>query len=289
MDARLRWACGRSPPRPIRLDFTVTARRRTWEILQPTGPGDWASRTFDAFILTLIVLNVLAILLESIPTIYRRVHPAFFFWFEVVSVAIFTFEYLLRVWSCVESPRFQPSLPGRLRFMATPMAIVDLLAILPFYLPFVGVDLRVLRSLRLFRLFRLAKLERYIGAVHTLGQVVWQRRADLLLVLLILSLLLVLSGTLMYYAESTAQPEAFGSIPAAIWWSLTAFTPIGSKAGPVTVLGKFIASAFAVLGLAMFALPTAILGAAFVRELQKEQPPPPERCPHCGRRIDAAG
>ncbi|MCI5120011.1 MAG: ion transporter, partial [Candidatus Electrothrix sp. AUS4] len=131
-------------------------RRRTWEIVEVAKAGDRASRIFDTVILTLIFFNVLAVIIGSVQSIQERF--AFFFnAFEVLSVIVFTVEYLARLWSCTAHPRSLGRLCERLRFAFRAMPLIDLLAILPFYLPFLGVDLRTLRVLRLLRILRIAK------------------------------------------------------------------------------------------------------------------------------------
>jgi len=254
------------------------------EILEVTAPGDRASRAFDLFILSLIALNVAALILETVQPIYEKA-PKLFKWFETVSVGIFSVEYVLRVWSCTAAPRFASPVRGRLRFAVTPLALIDLFAVLPFYLPFVGVDLRFIRAVRLVRLFRVMKVARYSQAIRTLGRVVSAKKEELLVTLFILCLLLLFASSLLYFAERQAQPEHFTSIPAAMWWGITTLTTVGyGDIYPVTPLGKVIASVIAILGIGMFALPTGILGAGFVEEIQARKRKP-KVCPHCGKEI----
>ena len=262
----------------------MTIRRRVHEIIQPAQRGDLASRVFDIFILSLIALNVLAIILESVQDI--RVSWGKVFWlFEVISVVVFSVEYVLRLWTCVEEPRYARPILGRLRAAFSPLLLIDLLAILPFYLPFVSLDLRFLRSLRLFRVFRVAKVARYSKALQTLGRVVRHRREELAVAAFAMMLLTILSSTLMYYIENDAQPEVFSSVPAAMWWAVTTMTTVGyGDACPVTPLGKVLGSVIAVLGIGMFAVPTGILGAGFVEETQRRHAHV-SRCPHCGKEI----
>lgn len=163
--------------------------------------------------------------------------------------------------------------------------LIDILAIAPFYLALAG-DLRAIRVLRLFRLFRVIKVARYSKAVQTLGRVIRAKREELLVAVFVLIVLLVLSSSLMYYVENDDQPAAFGSIPEAMWWSIATLTTVGyGDVHPITPLGKFIASIIAVLGIALFALPTGILGSGFVEEMQKERLHK-QVCPHCGKDIE---
>jgi voltage-gated potassium channel len=258
-------------------------RKRVREIVVVARPGDTASRVFDVLIVTLILLNVAAMIAESVEHI-RSAMATLLAGFEYFSVAVFSAEYLLRVWSCVEDPIYRRPIVGRLRFAATPLAIVDLLAVLPFYLPFVPLDLRMLRMLRIMRIIRLAKLGRYSDSLQTLGRVVATRKEQLISALFILVILLVIASCLMFYAEHETQPDTFSSIPAAMWWAVTTVTTVGyGDVLPATSLGKLLGAVIAVLGIGMFALPTGILGAGFVEEMQRRKQP--QSCPHCGKEI----
>lgn len=259
-------------------------KKRVYQILEVAPAGDLASKVFDCFILSLIALNVTALVVETVEPIYQRA-PALFKWFETVSVAIFTIEYVLRVWSCTESKKHGSPVRGRLGFVLTPMALVDLFAVLPFYLPFLGVDLRFIRAVRLVRLFRVLKVARYSTALKTLGRVMSAKKEELLIAVLVLLLMLLLSSSLIYFVEHDAQPERFSSIPASMWWGVATLTTVGyGDMCPVTPLGKLLASTIAILGIGMFALPTGILGAGFVEEIQARKRRT-RTCPHCGKEI----
>ena len=174
-----------------------------------------------------------------------------------------------------------------MRFAVSGIALIDLLAILPFYLPFVGLDLRFLRALRLIRIVRIAKVGRYYSSLNLIRDTVRARKEELVLSVAIMVLLLVVSASVMYYAEHEVQPEAFPSIPASLWWAVVTLTTVGyGDAFPVTTLGKFLASVISILGIGMFALPTGILGAGFVEEIRKRRDEVEvKRCPHCGREL----
>lgn len=259
-------------------------RRRVLEIVQIAAPGDRLSRAFDLFLITLILANVVAMIAESVPEIAAQA-GGFFTVFEAVSVLIFTIEYILRVWSCVERPEYRRPVVGRLRFALTPLAIIDLLAVLPFYLPFVGVDFRFVRVLRVFRLARVTKLARYNSAVASIGRVIHARRDELMASLSFMLMLIVVASSLLYFAERDAQPEHFGSIPAAMWWAVVTLTTVGyGDIFPVTAVGKMLAGSIAILGVGMVALPTSILGSGFVEEVaRKRASAEPKVCPHCGK------
>ena len=265
---------------------THRLRKRVHEILEVAADGDTASRAFDLFIVSLIALNVVAFTLGTVESLYAKV-PGLFRWFEIVSVGVFTAEYVLRLWSCTHDGRYGRPVRGRIRYALTPMLLIDLFAILPFYLPFVAVDLRFMRAVRLVRLFRVMKLARYSRAIKTLGRVVSAKKEELGVTLFVLCLLLIFASSLLYYAEHGSQPEHFSSIPAAMWWGVATLTTVGyGDVYPVTVLGKLLASAIAVLGIGMFALPTGVLGAGFVEEIQSRKRAP-ACCPHCGKALDS--
>jgi voltage-gated potassium channel len=256
-----------------------------YDILQGAETGGRAGGVVEAVILWLIALNIVMLTLETVRPLRDRFWRVFFA-FEAASVAAFTAEYLLRLWSCTASPRYASPVLGRLRYALSPMALVDLLAILPFYVPKSGLDLRALRALRLTRVFRVAKVWRYSAALQTLGRVIVAKREQLLATLFTALLLVVVASTLMYFIEHEAQPDRFSSIPAAMWWGIATITTIGyGDVYPVTTAGKILAAVIAVLGIGLFALPTAILGAAFLEELQDRRKPNDAICPHCGRRI----
>lgn len=154
-------------------------KRRGHEILEVTAPGDLASRLVDLSIMLLIILNVSAVILETVAGLLSQYDPLFRA-FDLFSVAVFSIEYFLRVWSCTADERFGDSpIRGRFRYMKTPLAIIDLVAILPFYLPHLFVDLRFVRAIRLFRLFRLIKMARYSESMRTLGRVLTLKKEEL--------------------------------------------------------------------------------------------------------------
>jgi voltage-gated potassium channel len=264
-------------------------RARVWEILEDHGPADRVARTIDLLLIGLITLNVIAVILETVASVYAAA-PLLFYWFEVFSVAVFSIEYAARLWSATAHPRFARPLAGRARFAVTPMAVIDLLAVLPFYLPIVGLDLRFMRALRLLRIFRIAKLGRYLGVLSLFRAVGRNKRDELVLTSFVLVLLLVITSSLMYFVEGRAQPEVFSSIPATMWWAVATLTTVGyGDVYPITPLGRILGAFVAVLGIGLFALPTAILGSGFVEELQRRKNQSNggegEICPHCGKVV----
>lgn len=261
----------------------MSIRKRTWEIVEAAKSGDKASRMFDIAILSLIFVNVIAVIVDSVQSIQEH-WAAFLNLFEIMSVLIFTVEYLARLWSCTTDPQFKGRIRGRIRIALRAMSIIDLLAILPFYLPFLGIDLRSLRVLRLLRIVRVAKVGRYCSSLNLIKQVFQSKKEELVLTSTLMGLLLIVSSSLLYYCENGVQPDAFSSIPATMWWSVATLTTVGyGDMYPVTLLGKFFASIIAVLGIGMFALPTGIIGAGFVEAIQKKKGR--HVCPHCGKEL----
>jgi voltage-gated potassium channel len=258
-------------------------RKRTWEFVEVARSGDRLSAIFDYFILILIAANVAAVMLGTVESFEKRFSEPLFA-FEVFSVLVFSIEYAARLWSCVSDPRFATAVTGRLTFALRPLVVLDLLAIVPFFLPVLGLDLRSLRALRLLRIVRVAKIGRYYSSMRLIGHVLREKQEELVLTSGMMGLLLVLSSSLLYYCENPAQPESFSSIPATMWWAVATLTTVGyGDMSPVTAIGKICAGVIAVLGIGMFALPTGILGAGFVEAIQNRKDSPV--CPHCGKKI----
>lgn len=250
-------------------------RRRVYEIIETANPGDRSSRLVDLFILTLILINVGALILESVPEIKSDFQTSFDM-VEAVSLVIFTLEYALRFWASIEAEKFNTPILGRIRFALTPMALIDLAAVLP---SFLGIDTRFVRILRLL------KLTRYIRAMQVFQRVLIRKRVELMVTLIIILILLVFTSCLMYLAERDAEHSGFNTIPQAMWWSIVTLTTVGyGDISPTTGLGRALAGVVAILGIGMFALPTSILGAAFLEEVNN-QPEPKASCPHCGKQL----
>ena len=246
-------------------------RRQVHDILEVGGDAHPAARFVNAFIVILIFLNAIAFAAETVDAIAAR-YGAFLDAFNVFSVMVFSIEYGLRLWSSVEIPMLSrlPRWRARLRFATRPIMIIDLLAVLPWYLqPFFPIDLR---SLRVLRLFRLLKLVRYSPALQTLGRVIEDEYHALLGALLVILILLLFSSTAIYFLERDAQPDKFGSIPAAAWWALSTLTTVGyGDVVPITPLGKIVGGVVMLLGVGMIALPVAIIATGFSLESTRHQ------------------
>ena len=263
-------------------------KQRIGEILEPESKSDFLSRGFNIFIISLIVLNIFAVALETMQDV-SEMYSGPFRVFEWFSMIVFTIEYVLRVWTCTLNPEFASPVKGRIRYMLTPSAIIDLMVLVPFYLPiFLDSDLRFLRVLRLLRLFALFKMARYSKSLHLLKSVLKDVRQELLIVLAVTMGMLVFASGVIYFIENRAQPEAFSSIPAAMWWAVSTMTTVGyGDVYPITTLGKLFGGFISILGLGTFGLPVGIIDYGFIEELQKQKMRPAE-CPHCGKAINAS-
>lgn len=259
-------------------------KRRIHNILTVSKKSGDLSWYFDVFIITLIILNVIAIVLESIEPLRQHFQKQFDY-FEIFSVIVFTVEYILRIWTANLIPEYKRPITGNIKYALTPLAIIDLLAFLPFYLPFVGVDLRLLRMLRIFRIFRLFKIARYIEALSFITRVFKKKKEELVISLIFTVFLLLIASTLMYYVENETQPENFSSIPETMWWGIATLTTVGyGDIYPVTPLGQFLGGVIAIIGIGLFALPTGILASGFSNEISRRKQQD-DCCSTCGQTI----
>ncbi|MCB1475229.1 MAG: ion transporter [Rhodobiaceae bacterium] len=254
-------------------------RRRLYDILEDPAAGGHASRLVDALLVILILLNVAAVMLETMPEVMAEYGVALGL-FDIFSVVVFTIEYAARAWVSPESPLHRGMSPRRARLThaITPMAIIDFLAIAPSYLSLLAallfpgtqlIDFRVLRILRLLRFFKLVRYSNALRSLFNAFRNEWRALAAALVVMLTL---MVSVASLMYLAERRVQPEFFGSIPQSMWWAVVTLTTVGyGDVVPVTALGKVIAAVTMIGGLAMFALPVGIIATAFAQEVHRRE------------------
>lgn len=242
----------------------------------------WAG-VFNIALASLILLNVLALMLETMPSLNHE-WRLLLHGFEIFSISLFIAEYLLRLWVANLNPQYQHPVGGRLRYLLSPLALVDLLAFLPSLLLLGGLDLRFLRMLRLFRVLRLLHIPRFNQAMHSIWEAARSKRAEFIIAGTIMFVLLILCSSLAYFAEHEAQPKAFSSIPASLWWGIMTMTTVGyGDVYPITVMGKIIAAFFAAMGIGFFALPSAILASALIEQSRNNTRA--TTCPHCGGEL----
>jgi voltage-gated potassium channel len=276
-------------------------RRRVYEVLEKARERDILSSLFDGFIVAVILANMLAVVLESFAALSSR-YAGIFYWFEVGSVAVFSAEYLLRLWTCDFLRPHSKKLAALLLFIVSPIGLIDVAAVMPFYLPLlIPIDLRFVRMLRLVRFLRLFKLSRYARSVAMVGKVLTERRDELMVAVLLSGILLLVAATMMFYIESSIQPDAFPNILATMWWAVATLTTIGyGDVFPLTGWGRLLSGIIAILGIGLVALPTGIISGGFIEELtrrrrQREEGPgapaapaplpSADVCPHCGASL----
>jgi voltage-gated potassium channel len=274
----------------------LTLKQHIYFALEKEGYQNiWAKR-LNTFLVILIFANVITVILHTVKSI-NEVYGHWFDQFEIFSVIFFCIEYVLRVWVCTENPKYSHPVWGRIAYMTSGMAIIDLIAILPFFLTiFTVIDLRFVSMMRYARLLRIFKLRRYSHAIDTLIYVIKDKKEELVIIFFTILLLLILSSSLMYLIENKVQPDTFSSIPATMWWGIATLTTVGyGDMYPITPLGKFFGAIVAILGIAMFALPAGLISSGFTRMLQKQKKNSriedrkqkrAKICPHCGKETD---
>lgn len=299
-----------TPGRTFAMKNNHRIRRYFYDLLHSPEIDSRVEYWVRVGIASLISLNVIIVMLETVHDIAIQYHTLFR-QVEFASIVIFAVEYLLRIWSVVEAEGYRHPLWGRLRYAFTLYALIDFVAIFPFFLPHIlgDVDLVFLRGLRLLRLTAVLKLGRYSTSLGMLIRVYRRKRDDLLVSMAVIMLILLLASSLMYYLEHLAQPDAFPNMFAALWWGMATLTTVGyGDVYPITPLGKICASIISLLGIGLVALPSGLLVAGFVEELesrgQKRGAGAVERgvesgvepgigpgeggpnyCPHCGHRL----
>lgn len=251
--------------RPHRQSF----RKQLYDILEQSRYGDRAGRLVEAFILTLILVNILAVILESVPELDRRFHV----WFaaiEWISFVVFTIEYALRLYVAVEHEPYKhlPPFRARWRYATSPAGLVDLIAILPFWFGFVAPE--ETRIVLVLRVFRFLKIARYSRSMQSLLDTIYEERRALGGCVLIVTGVTIISATLMHAVEGGVQPDKFGTIPDAMWWAIVTLGTVGyGDVVPITPLGKLVTVFAIVVGFAMIALPVAIVSRAFTDEVRR--------------------
>ena len=258
----------------------MAIKKRCSEILDNVHKNDRAAKIFNISLLLLIFLNLFFNIISTVDHIYDK-HESFFDWFEFISIIIFTVEYVLRIWSCTENKKYSKSLKGRFKFFTSPLMLVDLIAILPFYITVGNFSLTQLRIFRTLRVFKVLKLGRYYSTSKLFLKVIKNKKEELILTSIIMVFILVIASSLLYYVES----ESFASIPDAMWWTILTLTTVGAnKPLDLTLCGKIITAFIAIAGIGLFALPISILGSGFIEEIS-EKKKGLLICPKCGEEI----
>ena len=249
----------------------IQFQRRLMEILEKATDRDRDSKICDVFITTLVLCNILAIILESVSSL-QAVYGQYFDLFEFWSVMFFTLEYVLRFWATgAKYADHGQKWQGRREYMFGFYGVVDLLAILPFYLQmlFPGADMRALRILRLVRVL---KLSHYNSALEDLFNAVKNEARSFIAALYLLTIAIILTSSLMYYAEGDTQPEHFSSIPASMYWAIITLTTVGfGDISPVTWIGQVLATITAFIGVCTVAMLTGIVASSFATQMARRR------------------
>jgi len=217
-------------------------------------------RIFDLTIQFLIIVSLISFSIETLPNLSKTMQSVLWY-IELFTVSVFTIEYLLRL-----------SVADRkLKFVFSFYGIIDLLAILPFYISS-GIDLRSIRALRLFRLFRSLKLFRYSKAIQRFTQAFLMMKEELAIFLMSTTFLLYFSAVGIYYFENPAQPEQFKSIFHSLWWATATLTTVGyGDVYPVTTGGRIFTFFILIIGLGIVAVPAGLIASALTAAFEKEQ------------------
>lgn len=226
---------------------------------------------FNRFMIVVILAAVAVTIVATEPKIFRP-HRELFIALEMTFGLIFGVEYVGRIWSVAEEAGDEPAWKARLRFMVTPLALIDLVVVVAALMPFFFSDVALLRIVRLIRLAALAKFGRFSAALRELVRALAERRYELLVTMALAACLLLFGASSLYWAERHVQPDAFGSIPRALWWAIITLTTVGyGDASPITPLGKFLASIVALSGIGLVAMPTGIMASAFSDAMQRQR------------------
>lgn len=243
-------------------------KEKVYNLVEAEGEHD----LFDHFILILVLLNIVAVGLETIVGLKQQYYNQFFY-FRYFSIIVFSIEYILRIWACNILPKYSHPLWGRLKFALKPIVLIDLISIIPFYFP---IGLLDLRHLQMFKMLR------YSHSVQDLIKIIRLQAKPLVSGIVLILMLMIISGSILYYLEFSEQPKVFSSIPASMWWAIVTITTVGyGDMYPISFLGKLCAAVTAVCGIGLFALPAGIMGAAFLDHV-KDKKETDKFCRNCG-------
>ena len=259
----------------------MAIKKHCRQILDTVNKKDRITKVFNISLLLLILFNVFFNIISTVDRINDK-YEDFFNLFELVSIIIFTIEYILRIWCSTDNKKYSRTIKGRLKYMITPLMLVDLIAILPFYITLGNFSLTEFRVFRMLRVFKILKVGRYYSASKMFLKVIKKKKEELILTSIVMLLILIIASSLLYYIES----ENFTSIPDAMWWTILTLTTVGSnKPIPLTLWGRIITAFIAIAGIGLFALPISILGSGFIEEVS-EKKKGIIICPKCGEELD---
>ena len=249
----------------------MSMRRKAYlQLFESSRPGGAISVT-NRCIIAIILLSVAFSIVATDPSLaedYRRQ----IILIEMAIGLIFLIEYCMRLWAAAEHEGEGGDWTKRWNYARSPLALIDLVVVIASLLPFLVTSAAILRLLRLVRLAALMKFGRFSSSLRELGKALAERRYDLYVTFALALALLVFGATALHWVEGKVQPEAFGSIPRAMWWSIITLTTVGyGDVSPITPLGKFLASLVAICGIGLVAMPTGIIAAAFSDAMQRQR------------------
>ena len=264
-------------------------KKTIFDIIQPAKRGNLASKLFDVFIMLLVFASIASVFILTFDVSARVIK--YLYYIEQVALTVFSIEYLLRIWTAdMLYPQLSPW-RARGKYVLSGMAIIDLVSILPFYIPmFFTIDVEVIRALLLMLLLRLFKLSRYTDAVSAIWSVFRNKIQEMLVSVVFVVMILIVASLLIYYAEHDAQPDKFANAFSGVWWAVATLTTVGyGDIYPVTGAGRLLGGIIALTGIGLVAVPTGIISAGFVELLEKKRGDKPDEkpnyCPHCGKKL----
>lgn len=246
-------------------------RRIIHEILEGSDRSNLYSLVGNIIITGLILINVAAFIASTSPS-FSQEQKSILENIELVASLVFTIEYGLRLWVCTVDRRYSHPIWGRLRYGLTPLSLIDLVSIVPFFTALLFPHLSFINLIRLLRLLRLLKMSRYSHSVRTMGAVLYAKKEELIATAFAVFILLIFASSIMYFVEYEAHPKAFGSILDSMWWGVVTLTTVGyGDIYPITPFGKFLGAILAFLGIGIFALPAGIIASGFSEEVQRRK------------------
>jgi voltage-gated potassium channel len=252
----------------VRKNQGRTFRQKVFSLLHATPTSGPLHRYIDRLIIAAVLISVVCIVLETVPAIHDIFKYEFQF-LEFATVGLFTLEYIARVYASCETLKYKDPLKGRLRYMVSIPALIDLVSILPYFLGILLHQVIDTRFLRIFRLTRLLKVTRYTGTLNTLIKAISREKRVLFASAFMMLLLVVLTASLGYELEHDAQPDKFDTIPSAMYWAVITLASVGyGDISPITPLGRAMTVVISLIGIGIFAIPAGLMASAFTDQLR---------------------
>ena len=246
-------------------------KRKIYQIIDVSNNDFLLGKIFDIIIIIFIILSVLVIFIETFHGIPLWMHRVLNL-VEYAAVNVFTLEYLLRIYTADLLYKNLNPLLARLRYIFSFIALVDLLAFLPYYIPFAfRLDLRIFRFLRLLSIFSILKINRYTEALDVVKRAIGRKKDQLLSSMFVVFVLMVMISVAMYYLENEAQPEVFKNAFSGLWWAIVTLTAVGyGDIYPITAQGQILGAIISLLGIGLVAVPTGIISSGFSEEIRED-------------------